>query len=203
VVSNADQNKMNVRNVGIVFSPTLNIPAPVFGLFLTEFEAIFGPAPADEAPTRTVEVTVSSHLNPGEIRSPRHQMFTDLPTPGYSQTSFTHAPAANSLAPQTHPASLPSGPHEVSAQEFGFTPMQPAYETRHYLSHPHPAPAQHRFLVPPLAGPPAEYGSLNRLVAPEHDASVRAKHRESSLLLMNSLRRTSPLRAKEEQTLQT
>lgn len=29
---------MNLRNLGIVFSPTLAIPAPLFALFLLEFD---------------------------------------------------------------------------------------------------------------------------------------------------------------------
>lgn len=50
IINNQDINKMNVRNVGIVFSPTLNIPAPVFGMFLQNFEAIFGIKPEDYEP---------------------------------------------------------------------------------------------------------------------------------------------------------
>ncbi|KAJ3502593.1 hypothetical protein NM208_g16695 [Fusarium decemcellulare] len=42
IINNADVNKMTVRNVGIVFSPTLNIPAPVFAMFLQNYEGIFG-----------------------------------------------------------------------------------------------------------------------------------------------------------------
>ncbi|KAF5022743.1 hypothetical protein F66182_5206 [Fusarium sp. NRRL 66182] len=42
IINNADMNKMTVRNVGIVFSPTLNIPAPVFAMFLQNYEGIFG-----------------------------------------------------------------------------------------------------------------------------------------------------------------
>ncbi|KAI8369632.1 uncharacterized protein BYT42DRAFT_116801 [Radiomyces spectabilis] len=41
VVENSDINKMTVRNVGIVFSPTLGIPAGIFSLFLSEFDYIF------------------------------------------------------------------------------------------------------------------------------------------------------------------
>ncbi|ORZ32194.1 Rho GTPase activation protein, partial [Catenaria anguillulae PL171] len=41
VVSNADRNKMTVRNIGIVFAPTLGIPAGVFSLMLLEFGAVF------------------------------------------------------------------------------------------------------------------------------------------------------------------
>ena len=33
---------MTVRNVGIVFSPTLGIPAGVFSLMLSEFPRVFG-----------------------------------------------------------------------------------------------------------------------------------------------------------------
>ncbi|KAG0173293.1 hypothetical protein DFQ29_008023 [Apophysomyces sp. BC1021] len=41
IVQNAEVNKMNMRNVGIVFSATLGIPAGIFSLFLTEFDYVF------------------------------------------------------------------------------------------------------------------------------------------------------------------
>ncbi|KAG2216182.1 hypothetical protein INT45_003998 [Circinella minor] len=41
VINYADINKMNARNVGIIFSPTLQIPAGIFNLFLSEFRYIF------------------------------------------------------------------------------------------------------------------------------------------------------------------
>ncbi|ORX62406.1 RhoGAP-domain-containing protein [Hesseltinella vesiculosa] len=41
VVQNANVNKMNLRNIGIVFSPTLGIPAGIVCLFLSEFDYIF------------------------------------------------------------------------------------------------------------------------------------------------------------------
>lgn len=50
IINNADMNKMTVRNVGIVFSPTLNIPAPVFAMFLQNYEAIFGIDPTEYEP---------------------------------------------------------------------------------------------------------------------------------------------------------
>jgi len=46
IVDNEHLNKMSVRNVGIVFSPTLNIPAPLITLFVTDHAMIFG-APMD------------------------------------------------------------------------------------------------------------------------------------------------------------
>ncbi|KAJ3571141.1 hypothetical protein NP233_g3950 [Leucocoprinus birnbaumii] len=41
IVQNASTNKMTMRNVGIVFSPTLGIPAGVFSLMLGEFNRVF------------------------------------------------------------------------------------------------------------------------------------------------------------------
>ncbi|KAF5316509.1 hypothetical protein D9619_006169 [Psilocybe cf. subviscida] len=41
IVQNAPVNKMTMRNVGIVFSPTLGIPAGVFSLMLGEFNRVF------------------------------------------------------------------------------------------------------------------------------------------------------------------
>lgn len=62
VVQNHHVNKMNIRNVGIVFSPTLGIPAGVFSLMLGEFQQVFntnGATEEEEAPgdddTETVE----------------------------------------------------------------------------------------------------------------------------------------------------
>ncbi|EJF64182.1 hypothetical protein DICSQDRAFT_178675 [Dichomitus squalens LYAD-421 SS1] len=56
IVQNANINKMTMRNVGIVFSPTLGIPAGVFSLMLGEFKRVFNvdgtleeaPAPTDQ-----------------------------------------------------------------------------------------------------------------------------------------------------------
>lgn len=41
VVTSSETNKMNARNVGIIFSPTLQIPTGIFNLFLSEFQYIF------------------------------------------------------------------------------------------------------------------------------------------------------------------
>jgi len=41
IVQNSNVNKMTLHNVTIVFSPTLNIPAGVFMLLLSEFQIIF------------------------------------------------------------------------------------------------------------------------------------------------------------------
>ncbi|CAO1636896.1 unnamed protein product [Jaminaea pallidilutea] len=68
VISYQDQNKMTMRNVGIVFSPTLGIPAGVFALFLTSFDYCFdtGARTTGVAPPR------SSSLAKRPIRNSMH-----------------------------------------------------------------------------------------------------------------------------------
>ncbi|KAK4702174.1 RalA-binding protein 1, partial [Phenoliferia sp. Uapishka_3] len=41
IAQNAEVSKMNLRNLGIVFSPTLAIPPPLFSLLLSEFDLVF------------------------------------------------------------------------------------------------------------------------------------------------------------------
>ena len=65
IINNADKNKMTVRNVGIVFSPTLNIPAPVFALLLQNYEAIFGFDP-EEYELPTPESDDAQHRRPSQ-----------------------------------------------------------------------------------------------------------------------------------------
>lgn len=48
IVQNSAVNKMTMRNVGIVFSPTLGIPAGVFSLMLGEFNRVFNVDAIDE-----------------------------------------------------------------------------------------------------------------------------------------------------------
>ncbi|KAI5466451.1 hypothetical protein BGZ63DRAFT_480963 [Mariannaea sp. PMI_226] len=101
IINNADVNKMTVRNVGIVFSPTLNIPAPVFAMFLQNYEGIFGvdpevyelPSPVSESdsarfadmpprfdlparPSTSGSTSSHSHLR----RDPAHEL-RSTPTP--------------------------------------------------------------------------------------------------------------------------
>ncbi|KXL50538.1 hypothetical protein M433DRAFT_61717 [Acidomyces richmondensis BFW] len=100
IVNNADVNKMNVRNVGIVFAPTLNVPAPLISSFVEDQAIIFGPPinhdvtsealPTSPPASATSETSQPAPL-PTDLRSPRKQMFSDLPTPAYHQTSFATA----------------------------------------------------------------------------------------------------------------
>jgi RalA-binding protein 1 len=167
IVNNSDVNKMTVRNVGIVFAPTLNIPAPVFSMFLTDFDSIFGDA-GSNSPAPAVELTVEHSLSPDDVRSPRHQMFSDIPTPSYNQTSF-RGPGDGSGGHVDNSRA----PHET-----GFIPMQPSYEQPGYRND---AYSQH-------PGAPSQYHSLNGMLNPNSDdtRSTKAKRRESSMLFMES-----------------
>jgi RalA-binding protein 1 len=161
---------MTVRNVGIVFSPTLNIPAPVFSMFLTEFDAIFG-HPPDQ--TRAVEVSANSSLTPEDIRSPRNQMFSQIPTPAYNQSSFPTVEETGIQRPASH-----------DSNELGFIPIHPTYDSPHAG-----VESFHR------QGGHNQLSSVNRMLAPSMDSGLgtKARRRESSMLFMDLSRRKSSM----------
>lgn len=165
IVDNASLNKMTVRNVGIVFAPTLNIPAPLISMFLTDFPEIFG-MPVDETNSPIREIQINTPLGDEAIRSPRHQMFSDLPTPAYNQTSFqtVERPAG----PQQNSGQL-QPPNQQYGYDTGFIPLRPSYEAP---SFPQPMQVQ-------------AFASLNGSLAPENARDAKQKRRESSMLLMN------------------
>lgn len=178
VVQNSERNKMSVKNVGIVFSPTLNIPAPVFAMLLTDFEAIFE-RPSDEDSIRSTEFEREGSLTPEDIRSPRRQMFTDLPTPAYNQSSFSQNAT---MTPSSQSNGNPD--QYVDTGEFGFSPMQPSYESRSYVSIPQEKPVQPRYQPSQPGQGSTRYGGANNMLTPDNAASVKAKRRESSMLFL-------------------
>jgi RalA-binding protein 1 len=196
VVQNAERNKMTIKNVGIVFSPTLNIPAPLFAMFLTDFDAIFDARPADQESAPSIEIDrEEGALTPEDIRSPRKQMFTDLPTPMYNQESFAQnvqtsiAPPHNSL----HNVNVRRSEFQPVPTSFdtGLAPMHPSYESRQYVSnlnsHEHPPPMAAPKYPPPQ--PPIQqgeyhYGGSHNMMAPQDAATMKARRRESSMLFM-------------------
>lgn len=60
VVQHSDINKMTTRNVSIVFSPTLGIPAMIFNLFLSEFNYVFWTDENGEAAPRTIDGAITT-----------------------------------------------------------------------------------------------------------------------------------------------
>lgn len=198
IVDNAAMNKMTVRNVGIVFAPTLNIPAPLISMFLTDFPEIFG-MPVDETSSPIHEINVTTPpLGDEAIRSPRHQMFSDIPTPAYNQTSFQshERPAAFPMGAQA-PQQQQHSQHQQQQQQgqqqqyanydTGFIPLRPSYDA-------------------PMYEPPYQsegFGSLNGSLAPTSAKDARQARRESGMLLMsmgmqNAPRKGSNPRIREE-----
>lgn len=155
IVNNSDVNKMTVRNVGIVFAPTLNIPAPVLLMFLTDFDTIFDQPPR---PGMHPQMVSSRSLSAQDIRSPRRQIFSDLPTPGYNQGSFRQQENFRDAAPQDDLA---------ARNPTGFISMQPNYDQ------------PYRYEAYQGNGMP------HRMLSPDSEPSnSKAKRRESSFLFM-------------------
>jgi RalA-binding protein 1 len=177
IINHADTNKMTVRNVGIVFSPTLNIPAPVFALFLQQYDGIFGEDPHDQPGSPVVEISVSAPpLSPDDIRSPRRQKFQDLPTPSYNQQTFAQSMSPLSFPQAPSSFSQPQG-RQQPGYETGFTPLQPAYEQQTIGSFPLMAGPEYGRLgsAPTLAGPAYDQYASSSAPVP------KSKRRESTM----------------------
>ncbi|MCJ1350534.1 MAG: hypothetical protein MMC33_000515 [Icmadophila ericetorum] len=191
IVNNSEVNRMNVRNVGIVFSPTLNIPAPVISAFLIDFDDIFALEHASSEPIQTVTVSAPEPLTPEDIRSPRHQLFSDIPTPSFDQNTFANfanRPKFGGDIFQNFSFQKETGT--------GFIPLKPSYETN--IVRP---PNQNQARSPPSfertdtpennrtdTPPIAEYGAFPRtpnsgLLGFSRDE--KSKRRESSMLNLN------------------
>ncbi|KAI1001530.1 hypothetical protein K3495_g6668 [Podosphaera aphanis] len=105
IINNSDVNKMTVRNVGIVFSPTLNIPASVFALLLQQYIGIFNEQPSHQSrqfdkSTPADIVTLNgagygysqaspSRPSPSVLKTPRQiaSMNGNIPLPAYYKTN--------------------------------------------------------------------------------------------------------------------
>ena len=157
---------MTMRNVGIVFSPTLNIPTPVLSMFLTEFDAVFREN-HEATMVPSLEVTASEPLNPEDIRSPRRQIFSNIPTPSHTQDTFF-----TSKSQLSHSYEQAPDIHTNDPCDTGFIPLQPVYETSA------PQAQQGSITVP---GP--EYAVARPRNLPAGGAS-KARRRESSMLLV-------------------
>lgn len=162
IINNSDVNKMTVRNIGIVFAPTLNIPAPVFSIFLTEYDSIFNNAPQQISSGGPSAAPAS--LIAEDVRSPRRQMFSELPTPSYGQTSFYVPDDTDHHQPQDSMR---------ANYDTGFIPMIPSYDG-----------AAQRGIDPRRQ--PSNSQRMTRMLDPnENMRSTKAKRRESSMLFMD------------------
>jgi RalA-binding protein 1 len=116
--------------------------------------------PVDDSPIREL-LSVQTPTDP--LRSPRHQIFTDLPTPAYSQTTFggfTPLGAAPVRPPPPAPSQGLSSVSESPAAPAN-PPPQPPVQTK-------------------------EFASLNMLAAPsipQRPGSAASSHSSSSGML--------------------
>ncbi|KAK6865153.1 hypothetical protein PG995_001681 [Apiospora arundinis] len=201
IINNADVNKMTVRNVGIVFSPTLNIPAPVFALLLQNYEGIFGmdpeeyelPSPASDSDSRSVEpqprrpstgtggAAASPHRRIGDMQQQQHQQQQQRSTPTPPPARPNQPPRPNMYDPQY--LAQATGAHLYNSS------TRPAYEGNGYglpvTYEPAPigkqAPAYDRPLYPaPYEQSPSGSGY-------EQNFAAKSKRRESSLMMNNML----------------
>ncbi|KAK3393229.1 hypothetical protein B0H63DRAFT_13997 [Podospora didyma] len=186
IISHADVNKMTVRNVGIVFSPTLNIPAPVFALFLQNFQAVFNIDPAEYEPPVT------------ESEQERHSHSTDRPSfqqerrpsDGRPSTSHSDSPHRQRLMEAVLEGhsnrSTPTPPPIMSMQQMAT--MNAA--TMHSRSTPTPPPQRPITYEPQYAPQPGSHvpmrpayegGSLQALAAPKAAPAYDRSNYENGL----------------------
>lgn len=180
IINNADVNKMTVRNVGIVFSPTLNIPAPVFAMFLQNYEGIFGIDPEEYELPMSIEPDTSTRTD-GSAR------FEPPPRPSTSSGSASphRQPRMESMRDQ--PRSTPTPPLNVHRVRDTPTPpigiQRSAYESEH-LQNAGPAPSAGRPPYENQHGPPAGYDQQsmqpNHRAAPGYDQPIYQQANDSA-----------------------
>jgi len=180
IVDNSDVNKMTIRNVGIVFSPTLNIPAQVFSMFLHEYRFIFfldGEAPPAPSPAPTQAPPPTPGFGPG-LLSPRQQTFQFPDRPTLSSQRMMEPPRTPMLP--SHPATIrPPGsqpPPQVVSYEPNYD-MQPQITSPTQFNAP-------RFdsMLPSDAGSSSANGG--GLSVPDNGKGPKSKRRESSMMFM-------------------
>lgn len=79
IVEKSDINKMTLRNIGIVFVPTLAVPAGVFSLMVVEFEYVFCVNERGSAAPKTLEMEPPELVIPDIINSVSPQVSPLLP----------------------------------------------------------------------------------------------------------------------------
>lgn len=193
IINHSDRNKMTVRNVGIVFSPTLTIPAPVFALFLQNYEPIFGISPEEyELPT------------PGSANEQHGRDPFEIPprpsTSGGPRESPHRHRLAEALAEQrrgnTPPPSSATSVHPLAGfPQLRSTPTPPPaqrYEPNPFAQQAHNGaistrPAYESVILPNGFDPTQYYNSPQRQGyerAAAYDQPIsRASRRESAIMM--------------------
>ncbi|RPA98004.1 hypothetical protein L873DRAFT_1688967 [Choiromyces venosus 120613-1] len=183
IVENSDINKMTIRNaVGIVFSPTLNIPAQVFSMFLHEYNHIFVRPEEGNLEALRNHYPQHPHQNPPLTPSPISPR-NPYPTPTDRRPSTAGSLlnpnniGAGPLTPAMHSPLPPlrSAPQEPPiAPKPQFVSYEPAYET---VVTPTPT-------TQPVMGFPAPPPMLGDGTGDNGPSAVKARRRESSMMFM-------------------
>ncbi|KAI1373219.1 RhoGAP-domain-containing protein [Hypoxylon crocopeplum] len=191
IINHSDMNKMTVRNVGIVFSPTLNIPAPVFALLLQNYEGIFGIDPEEyELPSPVSDTDSRAPSEPQPRRpstgSPQRQRLVEqtqqrlTPTPPPMIQGGGLRPAAAPLSRQTYE------PHYL-AQPGSQSSLRPAYEGGFAMPPGYDSSATQPGYDRPHYGPSYEQEYNENSLSAYDQSYNKSKRRESSMFMGNMM----------------
>ncbi|KAI0833912.1 RhoGAP-domain-containing protein [Hypoxylon sp. FL0890] len=186
IINHSDMNKMTVRNVGIVFSPTLNIPAPVFALLLQNYEGVFGIDPEEyELPSPDFEPEIQPRRPSTAAGSPQRQRLQEQ----VQQRSTPTPPpvVTGGLRPTATPPPRQSYEPHYLAQPGPQTSLRPAYESNFVVPPGYESgPKQPGYDRPHYASSYEQDYSENSLSA--YDPSYnKNKRRESSMFMGNMM----------------
>jgi RalA-binding protein 1 len=175
IINNADINKMTVRNVGIVFSPTLNIPAPVFAMFLQNYEGIFGIDPeVYELPSPVSEPELQRFEAPPRFDLPARPSTSGSSSPHGSQMRKDNVRELQRTTP-TPPLLVNNAPMRASptsASRPGYDPPAGAYDGGYRP----PSATDRRFLQ-------ASHEDLGSASAAYDQSYVPNRRRESAIFM--------------------
>ena len=142
ITDNSHVNKMTIRNVCIVFVPSLNISNALIALFITEYDSIFG-LPVDGADSPFSDVSGQDAPDGADARQ---YAFADAPAPAHREPSYQWPPSAfpkpASMSGPPPPQPPPPPPQQQQQQQQPpqaapydtalMAGMQPAYDAPHY-----------------------------------------------------------------------
>ena len=173
VTDNSDLNLMTSRNLSTILVPTLQIPGQLFTALVESFGTLFAHEP-DQSVSASIQVTAPSPaMHPDDIRSPRRQVFGDVATPSYNQSTF-----GNGGLGLTYEEILQHGRAEPST---GFSSLNDAASSSGGGNY-----------GPSVTMPGPEYGAFQRTLPVSGNGNsnssgntreARARRRESSMLL--------------------
>ncbi|KAG6002414.1 hypothetical protein E4U21_003119 [Claviceps maximensis] len=141
IINNSAVNKMNARNVGIVFSPTLNIPAQVFAMFLQSYQGIFGVGPEEyELPLFSSEYDCYENADGAASQQQQQQQHDHHQQHDQQQHHHSYQHPQQQYQQQQHHLYQSQNQHPQQQQQHH------SYQNQH--EHQHPPPQQQRLEAP-------------------------------------------------------